>query len=174
MATRHLGVLIEQVQRLNGLSLADMAKRASARGERLSKSNTARVASGDNPNLSRATIYGLAAGLGVTPATVARAALADMGIILAETDSDTETAIRTDPTLPEHGRRMLLALLAEIRSTSAPGRAAPKDQAATRFPDDDWEVDNPSGEDLQIVREVAAGPSSARTRTRPTHPKPAS
>ncbi|MEU2106422.1 hypothetical protein [Nocardia sp. NPDC019255] len=120
MATRHeshLGALIEQQKRLNGgLSDAQVVARAKARGEKLGKSNIGRVANGDNPSLSRGTIFGLAAGLGVTPATVARAALADMGIILTEPEADSETAIRTDPTLPEQGRRLLLALLNEIKS----------------------------------------------------------
>lgn len=117
MTVTHLGALIEQQQRLNGYSYSDMVARAAQRGERLGKSNIGRVAAGDNPSLSRATIFGLAAGLGVTPATVARAVLADMGIIITEQDADTETAIRTDPTLPEGGRRLLLAMLAEIKST---------------------------------------------------------
>lgn len=126
MATRyesHLGALIEQQKGLNGLSDAQVVARAKARGQVLGKSNVGRVAGGDNPSLSRGTIFGLAAGLGVTPATVARAALADMGIILTEPEADTETAIRTDPTLPEHGRRMLLALLHEIKSNNSPNKS---------------------------------------------------
>ncbi|UGT71857.1 hypothetical protein LTT66_17960 [Nocardia gipuzkoensis] len=122
MATRHeshLGALIEQQKRLNGLSDAQMVARAKARGEKLGKSNIGRVAGGDNPSLSRSTIFGLAAGLGVTPATVARAALADMGIILTEPEADSETAIRTDPTLSENGRGMLLALLQQIKASDA-------------------------------------------------------
>ncbi|MFE7744442.1 hypothetical protein [Nocardia sp. NPDC057455] len=109
-----LGALIEQRKRLDDLSDADVVARAKARGEKLGKSNISRVATGANPSLSRATIFGLAAGLGVTPATVARAVLADMGIVLAEPDADSEAAIRADPTLPGHGRRLLLAMLGEI------------------------------------------------------------
>lgn len=121
MATRyesHLGALIEQQKRLNGLSDAQVVQRAQERGQKLGKSNIGRVANGDNPSLSRSTILGLAAGLGVTPATVARAALADMGIILTEPEADTETAIRTDPMLPEQGRRLLLSLLKEIKANN--------------------------------------------------------
>lgn len=112
----HLGALIEQQARLNDLSYSQIVKRAAERGEHLSKSNIGRVAAGSNPALTRATIFGLAAGLGVTPATVARAALADMGIILTEPDADSGAAIRTDPTLPENGRRLLLALLEQIKA----------------------------------------------------------
>lgn len=117
----HLGALIEQQKRLNDLSNNELVARAAARGERLGKSNIGRVAAGDNPSLSRATIYGLAAGLGITPATVARAALADMGIILTEPEADSETAIRADPTLSEEGRRLLLAVLSEIKAAPNPG-----------------------------------------------------
>jgi hypothetical protein len=145
MATRHqthLGALIEQQKQLNGLSDAQVVERAKARGQKLGKSNIGRVASGDNPSLSRSTIFGLAAGLGVTPATVARAALADMGIILTESEADTETAIRTDPTLPENGRRMLTALLHEIKANdSVPylpdGRIDPQYMSAGRVKDED-------------------------------------
>jgi transcriptional regulator with XRE-family HTH domain len=114
----HLGALIEQQQRLNGLSYADIVARANQRGEKLGKSNVGRVARGENPSLSRATILGLAAGLGVTPATVARAALADMDIVLTEPEADAETAIRSDPTLSDQGRQILLATLAGIRTTA--------------------------------------------------------
>lgn len=162
MTTKHLTVLIEQVRRLNGLSLADMVKRATARGERLSTSNIARVSSGDNPNLSRATIYGLAAGLGVTPATVARAALADMGIVFPTVEPDTETAIRTDPTLPEQGQRMLLALLAEIRSASTP-QARARDSyntsngldGSTMSIERQYGLDVGTNEDVALAREAA-------------------
>lgn len=111
----HLGALVEQQKKINNLSDAQVVQRALDRGEKLGKSNLGRVATGDNPSLSRATIFGLAAGLGVTPATVAQAVLADMGIGLAEAEPDVETAIRTDPTLSVHGRRVLLAVLREMR-----------------------------------------------------------
>lgn len=116
----HIGALIEQQKRLNDLSDNQIVARATARGEKLGKSNIGRVAAGHNPALSRTTIYGLAAGLGVTPATVARAVLADMGIILTEAEADSETAVRADPTLPEQGRRLLLAMLAQIRADMDP------------------------------------------------------
>ncbi|WP_280441048.1 hypothetical protein [Nocardia brasiliensis] len=117
-----MGKLIDQQKKLNNLSNTEIAARAEERGEKLGKSNIQRVASGDNPSLSRATIFGLAAGLGITPATVARAALADMGIMLTEPESDAEAAIKTDPTLSEHGRRLLLAMLSEIKSGPDSGK----------------------------------------------------
>jgi len=134
----HLGALIEQQKQLNGLSDSDVVDRATARGEKLGKSNIGRVAAGANPSLSQATIFGLAAGLGITPATVARAALADMGIILTEPEADSETAIRSDPTLPEHGRQLLLTLLAEIRRNAPefyrPDGTLDPDQVRSRMP----------------------------------------
>lgn len=144
--TTHLGALIEQQQRLNDLSYTDIVARAAKRGEKLGKSNIGRVAKGENPSLSRATIFGLAAGLGVTPATVARAALADMGIILAEADADTDTAIRSDPTLPDQGRRLLLAMLGEIRSTAEP--------AQLQSQSDGGFLGEPSAEDIAIARDT--------------------
>lgn len=154
MTTRdetNLGELIAQQLRLNRLSYSQIVARAKERGERLGKSNLGRVRVGDNPSISRATIFGLAAGLGIAPSTVARAALADMGITLAERDADTETAIRTDPTLPEQGRRLLLAMLGEIKSQGEVGvRGA--DQAADQ---DDWELDTPSDEDMEIADRAA-------------------
>lgn len=136
----HLGMLIEQQKRLNDMSDAQLVARAVARGERLGKSNLGRVAAGENPSLSRNTIFGLAAGLGVTPATVARAVLADMGIVFTEPEADSEMAIRSDPTLPEQGRRLMLTLLTEIRAGSGSdqsiyqptGRLNPAEISGTR------------------------------------------
>jgi transcriptional regulator with XRE-family HTH domain len=141
-----IGALIKQQQRQNGLSYADIAARANQRGETLSKSNIGKVARGENPSLSRTTIFGLAAGLGVTRATVARAALADMGIILAEPEADAETAIRTDPSLPDQGRRLLLAMLGEIRAMPEP--AQPQRQPEQGF------IGVSTAEDIAIARDT--------------------
>jgi len=112
----HLGRLIEQQQKLEGLSYSAMAARAAARGEKLGKSNIGRMAGGESLSLGRATIFGLAAGLGVTPATVARAMLADMGIALTEpAPDDAAAAIASDPTLSERHRRQLLAALSALK-----------------------------------------------------------
>lgn len=150
MATTHIGALIEQIQRLNDWSYTEIVARAVARGEKLGKSNIGRVATGENPSLSKATIFGLAAGLGVTPATVARAAVADMGIVLTEPDADAETAIRTDPTLPEHGRRLLLTMLAELKASAPPRPRQPIDR------DEEFEMGAPMDSDLAIARADAA------------------
>ncbi|WP_228002190.1 hypothetical protein [Nocardia australiensis] len=137
----HLGALIEQQKGLNNISDAQVVERAKQRGQKLGKSNIGRIAGGGNPAISRSAIFGLAAGLGVTPATVARAALADMGIILTEPEADSETAIRTDPTLSEQGRRMLLAVLHEVRSNGdvpylSDGRLDPQYASGTRTGDE--------------------------------------
>jgi transcriptional regulator with XRE-family HTH domain len=142
--TTHLGALIAHQQELNGLSYDQIVQRALARGEKLGRANISRVVNGENPALSKATIMGLAAGLGVTPATVARAAVADMGIVLAEADADAETAIRTDPTLPERDRRILIAVLAEMRAQASAHQPAP--------PEDAWSLGAPSDEDIEIAR----------------------
>lgn len=144
--TTAIGALIEQQRRLNGLSYADIVARAAQRGETLSKSNVGRVAKGENPALTRATIFGLAAGLGVTPATVARAALADIGVILTEAEADTESAIRADPTLPDQGRRLLLALLGEIRTSVAEPQRQGQSESDI--------FGSPTAEDIAIARDT--------------------
>lgn len=100
-------------------SLDDVVTRARLAGEKLGRSNLSNLRNKMTPQLSRATIYGLAAGLGVTPSTVANAALQSWGIELRtiETTDAVET-IRIDPTLGESQRRQLVALVAEMRGGS--------------------------------------------------------
>ncbi|WP_225731047.1 MULTISPECIES: hypothetical protein [unclassified Nocardia] len=111
----HLGALIEERKRLDRLSDAQVVARAKALGHDLGKSNLGRIANGAGVSLTRRTICALAAGLGTTPEIVARAVLADMGIVLPQISVDCEAAIRTDPSLSESARRVLLAAVREVR-----------------------------------------------------------
>jgi hypothetical protein len=101
-------------------NLDDVVARAKQQGEKLGRSNLSKLRGEMTPLLSRATVYGLAAGLGVTPATVARAALRSWGIDTMSTEvTDAAETVRIDPSLGESQRRQLLALIAEMRAKEA-------------------------------------------------------
>ncbi|ORW44917.1 hypothetical protein AWB90_15995 [Mycobacterium paraense] len=98
-------------------SLDDVVERARQRGEKLGRSNLNKLTKEMTPLLSRATLYGLAAGLGVTPLTVANAALRSWAIEPMPSEvTDAAETVRIDPSLGESQCRQLLALIAEMRS----------------------------------------------------------
>lgn len=103
----------------NRWSLRAVVSRAEARGEKLEKSNLSKLKNRVTPQISRATVYGLAAGLGVTPLTVANAMLESWDIEPhpAEVTDCVET-IRVDPSLGERQRAELIALVQAMRQAS--------------------------------------------------------
>lgn len=115
-ARHQLAALLDRIRELNGWSDTDIVRRATASGETLSKSNISRVRNTDVVSLTGTTIKGLAAGLGIPSGEVARAALESMGITLADAGSlDLETVIKTDSTLSNDNREMLLGLVSQMR-----------------------------------------------------------
>ena len=109
-------------------SLDDVVERATQRGEKLGRSNLARLRKEMTPQLSRATVRGLAAGLGVTPLTIANAAMRSWGIETATIEvTDAAETVRIDPTLGEGQKRQLLALIREMRGESADGVVFPNE-----------------------------------------------
>lgn len=120
MQPRHqLAALIQSVEDANGWSDPEVAERARQRGHQISKSNISRLRLEPVRSIKGDAIKALAAGLGISPLDIADAALASMGIHRAHAaDNDVETAIRRDPLLAGSQRRMLLALLREMRDES--------------------------------------------------------
>lgn len=116
VTTKHqLDQLIEGVKRANGWSDPRLVKNAKERGHVLSKSNISRMR-GDLVSVKANIIFALAAGLRVSPAQVAVAAIQSMGIALPEYELTTpEQAIRLDVTLAERDKAVLLSLLRELR-----------------------------------------------------------
>lgn len=117
---RHqLAYLIDQVRDANGWSDTDIARRATAAGHRLGKSNLSRIRTTDVVSITASTIRSLAAGLGVPEAEVARAALASMGIDMPDLSGlDLETVVKVEPTLSVRDKQMLLDIL---RTMLSPG-----------------------------------------------------
>lgn len=117
MQPRHqLAALIQSVEDANGWSDPDVAERARHRGHTISKSNISRLRLDPVRSIKGDSIRALAAGLGISPLDIADAALASMGIQRANSaGDDVEAAIRRDPVLAESQRRMLLALLREMK-----------------------------------------------------------
>ncbi len=103
----------------NRWSLDDVVKRATDQGQKLGRSNLSKLKNAITPQMSSATIFGLAAGLGVTPLTVANAALESWGISPRPAEvTDCVETIRIDPSLGESQRRQLIALVAAMRGES--------------------------------------------------------
>lgn len=115
-----LGLLITEQMRRNNLTLDKVVAQARARGEKLGRANLNDLQKSPPKSLTRKTIFGLAAGLGVTPLTVANAALASMGISPLSTEvTDALATIDIDPSLNDRDRRRLRALIVEMRADSA-------------------------------------------------------
>ncbi|MGV9744632.1 hypothetical protein ACWDTG_06920 [Rhodococcus zopfii] len=114
---RHeLAALIERVRELNDWSDTDVVRRATALGHKLSKSNISRVRNTDVVSLTGSTIKGLAAGLGIPEAEVARAALVSMDIDIPDLGGlDLETVIKMDTSISAKDRTMLLGLARQMR-----------------------------------------------------------
>lgn len=113
--------LITQRMRANSWSLNDVVQRAEAAGEKLGRSNLARIKSGE-PVLavSKATIFALAHALRVTPLTVGNAALESMGVQVDQPQTtDTVETIGIDPTLTDENRRLLTTIIDQMRTENA-------------------------------------------------------
>lgn len=104
--------LYDTVTAANGWSLRDVERRAADRGYALSKSRIGQLVNADPlDSVTGSSILGLAAGLGISPARVAQAAVQSMGIMLSPVEITPAEAIARDETLSEDTRRALLAIL---------------------------------------------------------------
>lgn len=145
MADMHpLGALIADRMRRNGWSLDDVVARAAAQGEKLGRSNLHRMQKQPPESLTRSAILGLAAGLGVTPLSVANAALQSMGINPHAAEiTDSIATVDIDPTLSDPDRRRLKALIVEMRGDQSQNwrprkwRRPPSDDSG-----DEWTTDH--------------------------------
>lgn len=98
-------------------SVRDVERRAREQGESLNRSTVSDLRKRMTPSITRVNVFGLAAGLGVTPLTVAAAALESWGIPTRPVEvTDSLATIDIDPTLSDRDRRQLHVLIAEMRS----------------------------------------------------------
>ncbi len=121
MNSKHpLGQLIEKVQRDNGWSDRDLAARAQSMELDLGKSNWSRLKNQPVLTFKPSHIKGLALVLKQTETTVARAALASMGIDLeGYQDGDVPAAVRNNGELSDRDKRVLLAVFRELAASPA-------------------------------------------------------
>jgi transcriptional regulator with XRE-family HTH domain len=115
MATKSpLGQLIHSARAPEKLSLQDIADRASKRGIEMSKQNVSRLAN-DYPlaSVSGAQIRGLALALGISERRVAAAALAALGLKVADEATPLRQAILDADEVGERTKRILLTIIAE-------------------------------------------------------------
>ena len=118
MAERHpLARLIDGVKDANNWSDPDLVTNAEKVGAHLSKSNISRYRK-PLVSIKGEVIQALAAGLRVTPAQVATAAIESMGIPLLAHDRPTpEQAVLLDTDLSARDKSAILALIAQLRTT---------------------------------------------------------
>lgn len=117
MTTKHqLAHLIDGVKAANSWSDPDLVRNAEERHHVLSKSNISRIRK-PVVSIKKELIHALAAGLRVSPAQVAIAAIESMGIALPQYESPTpEQSIRSDTSLSVRDRDTLLVLLKRMRT----------------------------------------------------------
>lgn len=100
-------------------SVRDVERRAREQGEKLNRSTISSLRQAMTPSVTRDLIFGLAAGLGVTPLTVATAAIESWGITTRPNEvTDSLDTISIDPTLSDRDRRQLRAMVADMRENS--------------------------------------------------------
>lgn len=148
VTTKHqLDQLIEGVKRANGWSDPDLVKNAKEHHYVLSKSNISRMR-GELVSIKADVVYALAAGLRVSPAQVAMAAIESMGIALPRYESPTpEQAVRMDSSLSTKDKALVLGLLKQMRDEDA----GAQDKKKKNSPVDNTEEwggrwDGPAGE----------------------------
>jgi hypothetical protein len=116
-------------------AVRDVERRARAAGERLNKTTVSDLRRKMTPTITKANIYGLAAGLGVTPLTVGLAALESWDIETHPVEvTDSLATVAIDPTLSDRDRRQLRALITDMRRESST-------PPATGDGDDVWKPD---------------------------------
>lgn len=134
-------------------SVRDVERRARDLGESLNKSTVSDLRKKMPPSITRSNVFGLAAGLGVTPLAVALAAIESWGIETRPVEvTDSLATIAIDPSLSDRDRRQLGAIITDMRghntergtgdvqsepesdrpaaSTGAPGQAHQKQEDA--------------------------------------------
>ncbi len=139
-----LGRLIADVMQTNGWTLADVSRRASQHGQQLSPQNVSRLRNEPIVSVVGKWVQALAYGLDLPPATIATAAVQSMGFTIdGPAVVSPEDSIAHDQRLSERDRRLVLAVLRELRAEEVVGDAeqpAPKIQA-------------PSGANVRRLRE---------------------
>jgi len=121
--THPLGQLIAQVEAANGWSDVDVARRATADGYPMSKSNISRIRIEPVKSVVPAQVRGLAAGLGISRSQVALTSLASAGIHVTQEPNSVEDAIRRDIMLSEAEKKMLLTVLGAMHAAHKGGVA---------------------------------------------------
>lgn len=102
-------------------SVRDVERRARDLGESLNKSTVSDLRKKMPPSITRSNVFGLAAGLGVTPLAVAMAAIESWGIETRPVEvTDSLATIAVDPSLSDRDRRQLRSIITDMRDHNAP------------------------------------------------------
>ena len=111
-----LGALIQERRNSNGWSYRDLETRSPA-GTGLNKSRWGELARDEVKTFSGDQLRGIAQALSLPEHVIGRAALTSMGLPSSSASARTlEDAVRTDYNLTDHDRRIILAVLREMRT----------------------------------------------------------
>lgn len=152
-ATHPLGQLIQSIEDGNGWTLRHIARRVEASGMSMSHTHLGNLKNKPIQSVTSNMLEALSAGLGVPQSEVASAALASMGVLIRTEGGGLDVAITRDPAFTDFDRRLLRAVVREIRdarrdeneSTDRPQSTAdhpsvagePEPDGATTDEDDD-------------------------------------
>lgn len=153
-------------------SVRDVERRARDRGESLNKTTVSALRKEMTPTITRSTVFGLAAGLGVTPLTVASAALESWGIETRPVEvTDSLATIAIDPTLSDRDRQQLHTLITDMRAYGT-RKGSEDDMEAAQKPHASPQSDKSQEDELKATQ-VGDRPYGRRpTRGRPPGKKP--
>lgn len=114
-ATHPLGQLIQSIEDGNGWTLRHIARRIEASGMSMSHTHLGNLKNKPIQTITSNMLEALSAGLGVPQSDVASAALASMGVLIKTEGGGIDVAITRDPAFTDFDRRLLRAMVREIR-----------------------------------------------------------
>lgn len=114
-ATHPLGQLIQSIEDGNGWTLRHIARRIEASGMSMSHTHLGNLKNKPIQSVTSNMLEALSAGLGVPQSEVASAALASMGVLIRTEGGGLDVAITRDPAFTDFDRRLLRAVVREIR-----------------------------------------------------------
>ncbi len=114
-ATHPLGQLIQSIEDGNGWTLRHIARRIESSGMSMSHTHLGNLKNKPIQSVTSNMLEALSVGLGVSQGEVASAALASMGVLIRTEGGGLDVAITRDPALTDFDRRLLRAMVREIR-----------------------------------------------------------
>lgn len=114
-ALHPLGQLIQSIEDGNGWTLRHIARRIESSGMSMSHTHLGNLKNKPIQSVTSKMLEALSVGLSVPQSEVASAALASMGVLIRTEGGGVDVAITKDPSFTDFDRRLLRAMVREIR-----------------------------------------------------------